>query len=69
MPTTPSYDEIANVVSEGFHTALRKVGESAQSTAIRREIDAMSDDEWRRVVEFALVGLFDLLGVEVPGDE
>jgi hypothetical protein len=57
-------DELASLLSEGFHTAFRKAADSTEAVAIHKQISALPDDEWARIVEFVAHGLI-VCGVEV----
>lgn len=47
-----TYDDFVSHLAEGFHTALRKAGDSAQADTAWRAIRDMSDDEWGGIVRF-----------------
>lgn len=50
----------ASILGEGFHTSLRKAGESQWSDAAWSAINQMHSDEWNRILEFLVDGLKEM---------
>ncbi len=55
--TPPTRAEIADLLGEGIHTGLRKVANGNAATRAYQGIEAMPDDQWAAVLDFALHGL------------
>jgi hypothetical protein len=63
-------DELASLLGEGFHTAFRKAADSSEAVAIHKQISALPDVEWARIVEFVAHGLIvSGLEVDTPAPE
>lgn len=50
-------EQLAALIGEGVHTAIRKVGTSAGANRIYHEIDSLDDAEWNKIVSFVADGI------------
>lgn len=56
-------DDVKSYLGEGFHTALRKAGDSPQARMAWQAIDEMDPHEWDSVLRFVAEPLVDYLRV------
>jgi len=56
-----TYSEFRSMLAEGFHTAFRKAIEGPDAMPIHRLIDAMSQEDWSKVITFVADPTWDLI--------
>lgn len=50
-------EEVTPLLGEGFHTALRRIADSAEADKAWHAFDDMDDDEWHEVLMFVVEGM------------
>jgi hypothetical protein len=61
-----NYETFRSLLGEGFHTALRKEGESVAADWAWRSIRDMPRDEWGRVLDFVARPTWEYLITDPP---